>query len=284
MSTETVALQEEIAHFEERQAEARQEWEMQQKAAGASAEHINELLEEVRQLKSNAQFEDRKWTKAMALQKKEYKQLEETHAAMKADHEVCSTQLEKLKLESRSKKGKESAMLEYIGTLETRLGDLTVKAGLPRESKANIHDLLVLTPDPEKEEIMVNQMLMAVSDKLRRIFYHYTKDDLTMSKTQWAKFAKDSNVISKHLTNAQVEIIYANAASSNSQQAREGATGKAGTKAADLQNDTDLTLTYNEFAEGVVRLAHGFYNDSDSVEAQTRDFLESNLPRGSGDI
>ena len=132
--------------------------------------------------------------------------------------------------------------------------------------------------------IMVNQMLMAVADKLRRIFYHYTKDDLTMTKIQFAKFAKDSNVISKHLTNVQVEIIYTNAASSNSQLARDGATGKMGSRAADLQNDTDLVLTYNEFAEALVRLANAFYVDSDSVEAQTRDFLEHNLPRGSGDI
>jgi len=282
MGREMNRMSDEIRGFAARQASAGDDWERAQAEAGASREKVTELIEEVRQLKSNAQFEERKSTKAMALQKKELKALKDVYDSMKSDSEMASVQLEKLKLESRSKKGKELAMMAYIGTLETRLSDLTVKAGLPRETKANIHDLLVTTPDPEKEEIMVNQMLMTVADKLRRVFYHYTKDDLTMSKTQWGRFSKDSNVISKQLTSAQIEIIYTNAASSNTQQARDG--GKAGSKAADLVNDTDLVLTYNEFAEAIVRLANGYYVDSDSVENQTRDFLENNLPRGSGDI
>ena len=97
--------------------------------------------------------------------------------------------------------------------------------------KLNIHDLLVLTVDPEREEIMINQILMESSEKLKRIFYFYTKvtltpnpnpnpnpnsifitkddltltltltliltltkDDLTMTRIQWAKFTKDCKV------------------------------------------------------------------------------------------
>ena len=64
---------------------------------------------------------------------------------------------------------------------------------------AQVDDLLGNSHDRERDEIMLAQHLMSFGHKIKRVFFHYTHDELMMTKPQWAKFARDSRVVCKHL-------------------------------------------------------------------------------------
>jgi len=77
MAKEMAQMQAQIDGFEEQQEKNRAEWMEALALQGDSQSQIAELREEVRQLKGDAQFAERKWTKTLALKQKELKTQEE---------------------------------------------------------------------------------------------------------------------------------------------------------------------------------------------------------------
>lgn len=236
--------------------------------AAAAHEKMSKLNDEVAQMKSESQFGERKLHKQIAKQQKEMEKVSSERDQLQEDFLATKSAMERIKLEGRAKLSKLEAMELYNASLKDRLNDLTIKAGFPMERKIEIDDLIVDCPERDREEIMVAQLMLSMDQKVKRIFYAYTKDELTMTRTQFAKFAKDSNVLSRHLTLNKVDIIYAAASTSDSKTSKVNSAIKEG----------ESQMSVGEFQEGIVRLANAYFVDVDSIEAQLRDFMTECLP------